>query len=180
MHRHPTIRRLLLLPALVGTTLLSFIFVATQANAAPMNVVAHAGVVMVTGPHGERAGWVSQTYLKAHPDAIPGIKVTFPSNGPVVPDSASGCDLDVCIEVDGASTTVTGWVTTAYGNTGCANAYFAWNQGYYVGPTVCPSGSGSGVYYDSTGPTGYFPNGDQLCNYWYNGPPGEPCEYILA
>lgn len=119
-------------------------------------------------------------YLKAHPGAVPGVTVTSASGGGVKPNSAHGCDLNVCISIVGDSTTVTHWETTAYGNNGCANAYFAWNQGYHVGPTVCPDSMNSGVYYDTTGPTGYFPDGDQLCNYWQNGPPGEPCEYIRA
>lgn len=151
-----------------------------SAAAAPAvaDVSSTPGLVTVHGPHGENAGWASLDYLKAHPGAIPGVKVT-PTSG-LQPYSASGCNLNVCIDIVGASTTVTSWSTTAYGNTGCANAYFAWHEGYYVGPTVCPNGLQPGVYYDTTGPTGYFPNGDQLCNYWYNGPAGHPCEYIIA
>jgi hypothetical protein len=119
-------------------------------------------------------------YLQAHPGTIPGVTVRSGAvvRSTVSPDSASGCDLDVCISISGASTIVDAWSTTAYGNTGCATAYFAWSQNYHVSSLVCPDGGGSGVYYDTTGPTGYFPAGDALCNYWHNGPPGEPCEYI--
>lgn len=144
---------------------------------------ANSGKVEVRTTNGT-AGWVSDEYLKAHPDAIPGMTYDPSSTGPVKPDgamqpdSASGCDLNVCINIDGDSTLVTNWTTTAYGNTRCANAYFAYHAAYNVGPTVCPDGGSQGVYYDSTGPTGYFPDGDQLCNYGQNGPSGEPCEYI--
>lgn len=160
----------------------SAVLAAPSAGASTATTVTPGRIVLDTA-HGS-AGWISTDYLRAHPDAIPGVKYD-PSSpggvkpaGAVEPASASGCDLNVCISIDGDSTLVTDWTTTAYGNTGCANAYFAYHAGYYVGPQVCPDGGGDGVYYDSTGPTGYFPDGDQLCNYWQGGPSGEPCEYI--
>ena len=118
---------------------------------------------VVVNAAGGSAGWVSNEYLKAHPDAIPGMKYNPTSSrlvesaAIVEPDSASGCDSNVCINIDGDSTLVTSWTTTAYGNTGCAIAYFAYHASYYVGPQVCPDGGGSGVYYDSTGPHGLLP-----------------------
>jgi len=102
-----------------------------------------------------------------------------PSTGGITPDSASGCNEDVCINIDGASTIVNSWSTTAFGNVGCTRAYFLYNEGFYEGPEVCPDGAGPGVYYDNTGPSGYFPDGDQLCNSWLS-IAGLPCEYIVA
>jgi len=128
------------------------------------------------------AGWVSKAELQSNPHAIPGRTVTFrsaPSPGGITPDSASGCNEDVCINIDGASTIVNSWSTTAFGNVGCTRAYFLYNEGFYEGPEVCPDGAGDGVYYDNTGPSGYFPDGDQLCNSWLS-IAGLPCEYIVA
>ncbi|MEV6644331.1 hypothetical protein [Amycolatopsis sp. NPDC051371] len=48
-----------------------------------------------------------------------------------------------------------------------------------TGPLICPSTSDPGVYYDYTGPAGYYLDGEDLCNSW-DGIPGYPCEEIEA
>lgn len=60
----------------------------------------------------------------------------------------------------------------------CQNAFFSWPKGYETGTTICPDGLNDGVYYDYTGPTGYFQHGSQLCNAW-SVSAGTPCKYSL-
>lgn len=151
-------------------------------SASTVSTVRQPGFVSVSAP-GHTEGWASVTYLRAHPDAIPGLRVTVaPST--VIPDSASGCNYDVCIDITGSSTNVSNWTTTAYGNVGCTMPWFIWTepgQGteHEAGPNICPTSGGDGVYYDTQGPFGYFPGGSHLCNTW-NRIPGEPCENIKA
>ncbi len=161
---------------------LCFGAVAAPANASPAPSVPGHAATQPHPPGKGGAGWVSKAELQRNPHAIPGRTVTFrsaPSTGGITPDSASGCNEDVCINIDGASTIVNSWSTTAFGNVGCTRAYFLYNEGFYEGPEVCPDGPGPGVYYDNTGPSGYFPDGDQLCNSWLS-IAGLPCEYIEA
>jgi hypothetical protein len=137
----------------------------------------------VTYASGQTEGWASVAYLSAHPDAIPGLRVTV-RPATVIPNSASGCNYDVCIDITGSGTNVTNWTTTAYGNVGCTMPWFIWTepgQGtqHEPGPEICPTSSGDGVYYDTQGPYGYFPDRTHLCNTW-NRIPGEPCENIEA
>jgi hypothetical protein len=173
-------RPALLLASLVGCTVLAVTAATATATAATSRPLTTStpGLVTVFGVQGGKAGWASVDYLKTHPGAIRGVTIT--PRGESKPQSASGCNQNVCIYIDGDSTTVVGWETTAYGNTGCANAMFSWHEGAHRGETVCPDSDGPGVYYDTTGPTGYYPAGDHLCNFWHHGPSGLPCEDIEA
>jgi len=152
--------------------------------AAPaISTVRVPGFVSVTNASGQTAGWASVTYLRAHPDAIPGLRATA-LPGTVTPDSASGCNYDVCISITGSSTNVSNWTTTAYGNVGCTIGWFIWtepHEGTSSEPTpeICPDSFEDGVYYDTLGPYGFFANGSHLCDTW-NRIPGEPCENIEA
>lgn len=96
----------------------------------------------------------------------------------VQPMDAFGCNVDVCIDLEGQNATIFRRGTQATGNVGCQYAYFSWPSGYYTGPEVCAQGGSSGVYYDYTGPTGYFASGSVLCNSWTVSP-GTPCKQSL-
>jgi len=131
-------------------------------------------------------GWASNSYIKAHPGQIAGLRMqpdgsitTSNSSAPasVTPDSANGCNRDVCIDIQGSSLYVYEWSTTAYGNVGCTHTQFQAGRLTRNGPTICPTGSGDGVYYDTTGPIGVFPNHQQVCNVWRS-IAGRPCETI--
>lgn len=130
---------------------------------------------------GRVAGWASIESMKHDPKSVPAAvrdAVSAHTGGyQVVPLSAFGCSGDVCIDLDGDSTLVVSWGTQAFGNAGCQNAFFEYPADTYVGPIVCPDASGDGVYYDYTGPTGYFPDGAKLCNSWDHSS-GRACKYI--
>ena len=154
-----------------------------HAAAAP---VVGSGVVTITKPGGATAGWVSQkvldTKFSSLPRATQKALANVPRQGVVQPRSASGCNVSVCIMIEGESTTVTQWATQ-YLNSGsmnCREAFFEYTHngytGRYVGPYICPE-TPDGVFYDSTGPSGYFADGTQLCNTWSDAS-GRPCEYI--
>ena len=117
------------------------------------------------------------SYLKSHPKAIPGVRVS--PNGAMGPASASGCNFDVCIELTGDGLFVSNWTTEAFGNVGCTYAFFHSQPFTVTGPTICPDSSDPGVYYDTTGPAGYYQDGEELCNNW-NNISGYPCEEIEA
>ena len=101
----------------------------------------------------------------------------FHRNGVSVPDSASGCNQDVCIDIEGLSLIVTEWSTTAFGNVGCTFTQFQGGRHTRTGDTICPDSSEPGVYFDTTGPTGIFEDGLRVCNVW-NKIGGRPCETI--
>ena len=135
------------------------------------------GHVQITSPDGRSAGWASINYLESHPGAIPGVTIHKEPRGSAQPASASGCNGDVCIDITGTGVIITKWGTTGYGNVGCTWANFYYEGGDYAGPDVCPNSADPGVYYDYTGPTGYYRSGSEVCNAWYR-IPGFPCETI--
>jgi hypothetical protein len=137
----------------------------STAFAAPESRLA-SGLVQHQGENGRVYGWASAEYLAANPDAIPGVHAVKTGDGAIKPMSASGCNVNVCISVSGTREYVSNWTTTAYGNEGCIRAYFMDWAGEHPGPVICPNGTGPGVYYDTTGPTGLYHNGEQLCNFW--------------
>lgn len=103
-----------------------------------------------------------------------------PKSNTVHPDSASGCNQEVCIDVQGSGLYVDQWNTTAYGNVGCSYAVYLRNGNYIrITDDICPTSSGDGVYYyDWAYPIGgKFGNKDKVCNTWYY-LPGKPCETI--
>lgn len=134
---------------------------------------------------GRIAGWASADYLAQNPDVAESIGVSVAmrprdAGGGLgtVPADAFGCNLDVCIDLYGTNETILRWGTQAFGSVGCQYAYFSYPTGYKTGPRACPDGLQDGVYYDYTGPTGYFRHGSQLCNSW-TVTEGTPCKYIL-
>jgi hypothetical protein len=118
---------------------------------------------------------VSESYLKTHPLTIRGIRIG--ADGRMAPASSHGCNRDVCIAIDGIPLFVFSWETTAFGNVGCTFAQFQAGSLTKNGPTICPDSSSPGVYYDTSGPIGVFPNHQQACNVW-RGVGGRPCETI--
>lgn len=101
--------------------------------------------------------------------------------GPILrPMSASGCSIEVCIDVEGHGLYVDSWSTTAFGNVGCSYAVYKDNGKYLrITDSICPTSSGDGVYfYTWAYPAGgKFPNHTQLCNTWYY-VRGTPCEWV--
>ncbi|MEO6087207.1 MAG: hypothetical protein ABIQ18_29260 [Umezawaea sp.] len=127
------------------------------------------GFVQFTNAQGKTAGWASLEYLKANPTAIPRVRVDAArTDRAAAAMSASGCNHDVCIAIVGSSLTVNQWSTQAFGNVGCSHAYFVSATFTVQGREICPSGTGSGVCYDNTGPTGVYSNDEQLCDDWQN------------
>jgi len=155
----------------------------SPAIASTGSTVRQPGFVSIKDASGHAKGWASIAYLSSHPNAIPGLRVT-PRPATVIPDSANGCNLDVCIDITGSGTNVDNWTTTAFGNVGCTQPVFLWTEPGQLtsrefGPEICPTSGGDGVYYDTEGPEGFFPGGSHLCNTWIR-IAGEPCENITA
>jgi hypothetical protein len=148
-----------------------------QRAAVPVGHVLRAGAVVVPVANGGTAGWASISYLRAHPDAIPGVHVSMAGSGDVRPASASGCNQNVCIAITGDGLFVSNWTTTAYGNVGCTYAAFHSQMFTVYGRWICATGSGPGVYYDTTGPIGYYQDDEEVCNSWLD-IRGYPCETI--
>ncbi|MGW1746541.1 hypothetical protein ACWCRD_13140 [Streptomyces sp. NPDC002092] len=115
-------------------------------------------------------GWVSKNYLAAHPHYLrtQAAKVgSTAAPSAVTPQSAFTCDGPVCIDVQGSGLKVNQWNTTATGNVGCSEASYIRNGStVFVSDSICPSGSGSGVYYYYTNPNTTYPNNTKLCNVW--------------
>lgn len=95
----------------------------------------------------------------------------------ISPQTASGCNQDVCIYVEGSGTQVTYWSTTAALPASMCTVAKYWANGVlvYEGNTKCGS-SGAQVFSYWSNP-GYFAAGTVLCNTW-TGVPGKPCETI--
>lgn len=153
--------------------------VAGIASATPAN----SGTISVSGFYKEDLGngkfvaWASTDYLREHPQPIAGINTKFSADG-VTPLDASGCNFDVCIDLEGDGTYVNTWGTQAFGNHGCQNAIFESPYGTdFSQPPVCPYSPSEGVYYDYTGPIGYFGDGSVLCDEWTSFD-GKPCETV--
>lgn len=96
---------------------------------------------------------------------------------PTSPQTASGCNQDVCIYVEGSGTQVTYWSTTAALPASMCTVAKYWANGalVYEGNTKCGSSGGHVFSYWSN--PGYFAAGTQVCNTW-TGIPGKPCETI--
>jgi hypothetical protein len=95
----------------------------------------------------------------------------------IVPLTASGCNQDICIYVEGSGTQVTYWSTTAVLPVSMCTVAKYWANGVliYEGNTKCGSaGARVSSYWNSPG---YFPAGTEVCNTW-TGVPGKPCETI--
>lgn len=95
----------------------------------------------------------------------------------VTPDSASGCNQDVCIQIVGSSNKVNDWDSQAYwdGSYLCTRSrFYANNNLIRTGTVVC---GGAGVFYTYWTPNKYFPSPTLACNRWTS-IPGYPCETI--
>lgn len=101
------------------------------------------------------------------------------SAGEIGPDSANGCNHNVCISIVGTSNHVTDWDTTAYyrgPGTLCTRA--AWHANGTVirtGPTIC--GTDTGVFWSAWTPNKDFSSPTDACNGWTH-LKGYPCKTI--
>ncbi len=95
----------------------------------------------------------------------------------ISPQTARGCNQNVCIYVEGSGTQVTYWSTTAALPASMCTVANYWANGVllYEGNTKCGSSGGQVSSYWSN--PGRFAAGTQLCNTW-TGIPGKPCETI--
>jgi hypothetical protein len=147
---------------------------------APAQGPVSADRVVVVSQAATPTGGVRITYLR--PDGTTATAGWEPTS--IAPLSAFGCNGNVCIDVQGTGNTVVDWGTKAIGNVGCQRAYFQFKVPYaswqsHEGPSICPKDSRQGVYYDYTGPTGWFANNTQLCNVWSKSS-GRPCETVQS
>ncbi|MFI7337158.1 hypothetical protein ACIBUY_04365 [Streptomyces sp. NPDC050085] len=132
------------------------------------------GSVQVTDSDGSVAGWMSNGYIKAHPDEAASAGVST-----VQIQSASKCDEDVCMQVIGESLRVKEWRTQAFGNVGCTSPKYRKNWGYlYDGYTICPDTDEPGVYYYNYRRPRTYSDGDILAVYWHK-VHGEPQAQII-
>jgi hypothetical protein len=98
------------------------------------------------------------------------------------PMDAHGCDdwggTQVCISLFGTGLHVSEWDTTAYGNWGCATAFFLiGGNEVHRSPIICPDTPSDGVYYSLWAANSNFQDGVQACNQWA-GSLARPCEWI--
>ncbi len=98
------------------------------------------------------------------------------TTGVVIPESASGCNLDVCISVTGSGTHVTDWNTQGYWDGGyiCTHSHYWWGLPIRTGSGACGA---AGVFFSDWHQALDFPNNSQLCNTW-DIIPGKPCETV--
>ncbi len=91
-----------------------------------------------------------------------------------LPQSASGCNQNVCIYVTGSGLHVDSWTSSAVGPVGCTTANFdaGSEHAHYK---VCSDNNGN--YFVNPGINRNFANGTKLCNSWDN-IPGYPCETV--
>lgn len=95
----------------------------------------------------------------------------------MIPDSASGCNQDVCISIIGSSNHVSDWNTTAYWDGGyiCTQSHWVINNANVrTGSGAC---GGAGVFFSDWVANRYFPSPSLACN-WWKVIPGYPCETI--
>ncbi len=117
---------------------------------------------------------VASAALSVAPSATGATEVV--QAAPIAPLSASGCNGNVCINLQGSGSTVNDWETTAQATTYiCTQAdYWADDVLEHQGSRQCvPSGTQLVSDWQST----WWPNGTVLCNTW-PGIPGRPCETI--
>src|SRR5216683_2286642 len=92
----------------------------------------------------------------------------------VRPDSHSGCNGNICIDVYGSGLVVAGWDTYAHlGSNACGYAYFFVNGTRIARSTYCYRGKTPKVYLPGLPHT--YSNGTVLCNEWLPGGSGYPC-----
>lgn len=117
---------------------------------------------------GDANGWVVQDG---------DLTVEFTPDGGFTTQSASGCNVNVCIYLTGTGLTVDRWRTTGYVTAGtCSRARFHANDTIIKTSSLhCPSTSGTlSATWDNPG---RFANNTQACNSWTN-VSGYPCKTI--
>ncbi|MGC4112235.1 MAG: hypothetical protein QM747_17830 [Nocardioides sp.] len=165
--------------------------------------IVHPGLVVARG-NGNVSGYVSEDFVTAHPQVfakrfgmsqdqakqiLAGVgasqeaRPTEMSGAVVQPADHSGCNLAVCITVQGYKLLVDYWSTTATGDFGCIYPLY-WRDDVIkkVGNYICPDpGSDFGVYVNVRGGGPWeYPNGTILCNSWKGESkvPGYPCATV--
>jgi hypothetical protein len=150
--------------ALLAVTIIAVFLGATNANASP----------------GSPGGWVT-THTATGGVKVSNGQATYgwePSAGTVHTESAFGCNIDVCIDIQGSGLHVEYFNTQAFGNVGCIRAHHRANGvSIFNSALVCPSSSGEGVYYSNYHYSGNFFNGEKLCATW-DKISGKPCETV--
>jgi hypothetical protein len=139
------------------------------------------GAIALAGTAG--FGGVAQAATVTHGTAgngttASGVKTFKQKAATASPDSAFGCNQDVCISIAGNGTYVAYWATAAFPTYGyrCTDPYY-WSAGriIYTGPPQCRASS----YYQSAAyvSDNWATSNVQVCNTWA-GIPGKPCETI--
>lgn len=120
--------------------------------------------------HGRRSWWLVLAFVATVVQAGPAHAQE------VGIEAASGCNIDVCIFLDGSGLTVTKWRTTgSVSGYQCGYAYF-WRNGAVIRTIyACGSGTVSATWNSP----GNFAHGDELCNTWTVAS-GTPCKTIYA
>lgn len=98
-------------------------------------------------------------------------------SGSILPNSASGCSQDVCMQITGSGAHVADWDTQGYWNGPviCTYSIFEINSTIIrTGTVVC---GGAGVFFTDWPANRNFPTPSLACNQWAN-IPGLPCETI--
>jgi hypothetical protein len=99
----------------------------------------------------------------------------------IKPDSAEGCNQNVCLQVTGSGTYISNWNTWAFGNVGCTHALYLEDGALWLESlAICPTSSSDGVYYFYLNIDGSpFDADTTVCNNWVSKPiNGFPCEEI--
>lgn len=104
---------------------------------------------------------------------------TVPQSSTVTPDSASGCNQDVCIQIRGYSNYISYWGTTGFND----GPVCSWPDWWFPSQTVVATADilcvdSAGVFVGDWYPNRKFtPNPALACNSFW-GIPGFPCEMI--
>lgn len=98
------------------------------------------------------------------------------------PQSAFGCNGDVCIDLDGNGLYLNYWKTQATGNEGCVQADYridtsSTSRRVNLSPYICSTRSGAGVYYDTWDFPPKFADPSTVCNRWTK-IAGYPCKTV--
>lgn len=158
-------------------------------------VLALTGFAAVGPVHAQTFGKVSPpladntSFLTVEQAAAMGIKPGIPSQngqiptitampeGSVVPQSAHGCNKNVCITVTGKKLHVSLWQTTGYSRAAICTFAAYWANGRIIATSNEICARSATLYYSYLKNPGNFPNHTQLCNTWIS-ISGKPCETV--
>lgn len=97
----------------------------------------------------------------------------------LLPISFSGCNGNVCEQVNGTGLTVNSWYTKATIPAGvCAKGYFYVNGLYWSDTGISACGPGTTDWKPAGGMPHTFANNTQLCVLWSPNVPGEQCATV--